>query len=108
MIILCERATMLEWTCCKIVWDKGDLLCGNVPFRRVKSDEVLINRKLSNNSFEAKKGAAGSWGEKAHRDLKHTQGKSFKREKGKKKKGQYRGGSIDTSVNSVKFDSDSD
>lgn len=54
------------------------------------------------------KGAAGSWGEKAHRDLKHTQGKSFKREKGKKKKGQYRGGSIDTSVNSVKFDSDSD
>lgn len=27
---------------------------GNVPFRRVKSDEVLINRKLSNNSFEAK------------------------------------------------------
>lgn len=27
MIILCERATMLEWTCCKIVWDKGDLLC---------------------------------------------------------------------------------
>lgn len=54
------------------------------------------------------KGAAGSWGEKAHRDLKHTQGKSFKREKGKKKKGQYRGGSIDTSVNSGKFDSDSD
>lgn len=27
---------------------------GNVPFRRVKSDEVLINRKLSDNSFEAK------------------------------------------------------
>ncbi|MGY0406660.1 hypothetical protein, partial [Pseudoalteromonas sp. SYSU M81241] len=47
---------------------------GNVPYRRVKSDEVLINRKLSDNSFEAKKGAAGSWGEKAHRDLKHTQG----------------------------------
>lgn len=54
------------------------------------------------------KGASGSWGEKANRDLKHTQGKSFKREKGKKKKGQYRGGAIDTSVNSIKFDSDSD
>lgn len=27
MIILCERVTTLEWTCCKIVWDKADLLC---------------------------------------------------------------------------------
>ncbi|XP_022334989.2 uncharacterized protein LOC111131654 isoform X2 [Crassostrea virginica] len=81
---------------------------GNVPFRRVKSEEVLVDRRLADNSFEAKKGASGSWGEKANRDLKHTQGKSFKREKGKKKKGQYRGGAIDTSVNSIKFDSDSD
>lgn len=54
------------------------------------------------------KGAVGFWGEKVYRDLKYIQGKLFKREKGKKKKGQYRGGFIDISVNSVKFDSDSD
>ena len=33
-------------------------------------------------------------------------GKSFRHEKTKKKKGTYRGGAIDTNVNSVKFDSD--
>jgi hypothetical protein len=33
---------------------------------------------------------------------------TFKREKTKKKRGQYTGGSIDTSVNSIKFDSDSE
>ncbi|KAJ8952476.1 hypothetical protein NQ318_003271 [Aromia moschata] len=46
----------------------------------------------------------GSWGERANLDLKHTRGKSFRHEKTKKKKGSYRGGTIDTSVNSIKFD----
>ena len=27
---------------------------GNVPFRRVKSEEVLVDRRLADNSFEAK------------------------------------------------------
>ena len=51
-------------------------------------------------------GASGSWGEKAHQDLKHTRGKSFRHEKTKKKRGSYRGGAIDMSVHSIKFDSD--
>ena len=33
-------------------------------------------------------------------------GKSFRHEKTKKKRGTYRGGAIDTSVCSIKFDSD--
>lgn len=33
-------------------------------------------------------------------------GKSFRHEKTKKKRGSYRGGQIDTTVNSIKFDSD--
>lgn len=48
--------------------------------------------------------ARGSWGEKANQDLKHTRGKTFRHEKTKKKRGSYRGGPIDTSVNSIKFD----
>lgn len=48
--------------------------------------------------------ARGSWGEKANHDLKHTRGKSFRHEKTKKKRGSYRGGTIDMSVNSIKFE----
>ena len=33
-------------------------------------------------------------------------GRSFRHEKTKKKRGTYRGGIIDTTVNSIKFDSD--
>ena len=50
------------------------------------------------------RGASGSWGEKANLDLKHTKGKSFRHEKTKKKRGAYRGGQIDMTVNSIKFD----
>ena len=54
-----------------------------------------------------KKGAEGSWGEKANKDLIHTRGKSFRHEKTKKKRGSYRGGTIDMNTYSIKFD-DSD
>lgn len=54
--------------------------------------------------YMLQKNARGSWGERASRDLKPTRGKSFKHEKTKKKRGSYRGGAIDTSVNSIKFD----
>lgn len=54
----------------------------------------------------SQKGAAGDWGEKANNILKYTKGKSFRHEKTKKKRGSYRGGTISTQVNSVKFDSD--
>ena len=56
--------------------------------------------------FYLQKGAIGSWGEKAHRDLIVTKGKSFRHEKTKKKRGTYMGGAIDQGVHSVKFDSD--
>ncbi len=56
--------------------------------------------------FSLQRNAAGSWGDKANRDLIKTQGKSFKHEKTKKKRGSYRGGAIDQSVCSIKFDSD--
>ncbi|XP_069998041.1 uncharacterized protein [Penaeus vannamei] len=43
-----------------------------------------INPKF-NNSFEAKQGARGCWGEGAYRTLKDTRGKTFRHEKNKKK-----------------------
>lgn len=79
----------------------------NAPFRRVISEHVFVPNKLQDNSFEAKIGARGDWGEKANLDLKHTRGKGFRHEKTKKKRGSYKGGAINTSVNSIKFD-DSD
>lgn len=50
------------------------------------------------------KGARGSWGERANEVLKYTKGKIFRHEKQKKKRGSYRGGRIDTHVNSIKFE----
>lgn len=50
------------------------------------------------------KNARGSFGEKANDVLKYTRGKQFRHEKTKKKRGNYRGGVIDTSVNSIKFE----
>ncbi|NXX75286.1 NOLC1 protein, partial [Urocolius indicus] len=76
------------------------------PFRRVREEEIEVDARVADNSFEAKKGAAGDWGEKANNILKFTKGKSFRHEKTKKKRGSYRGGSISTQVNSVKFESD--
>lgn len=59
---------------------------------------------ITNYIYCKQKNAAGSWGERANKDLKFTRGKSFKHEKTKKKRGSYRGGQIDTGVNSIKFD----
>eukprot|EP00731_Ephydatia_muelleri_P025860 Em0017g943a len=78
----------------------------SAPFRRIKEEEIFVDPRLRDNSFEAKKGAYGSWGEKANKDLKCTKGKSFRHEKTKKKRGSYKGGAIDMGVNSIKFDSD--
>lgn len=76
------------------------------PFRRVVTEEIEVDPRLQDNSFEAKRGAEGSWGAKANADLKYTRGKSFRHEKTKKKRGSYRGGPIDMTVNSIKFDDD--
>ena len=77
----------------------------NTPFRRVKEEDVVIDSRLMSNSFET---INNSWGKAAYDKLKFTQGKSFRHEKTKKKRGSYKGGPIDTHVvNSIKFD-DSD
>ncbi|KAH0624365.1 hypothetical protein JD844_031763 [Phrynosoma platyrhinos] len=76
------------------------------PFRRVKAEEIEVDARVANNSFDAKKGASGDWGEKANEVLKFTKGKSFRHEKTKKKRGSYCGGSISTEINSIKFESD--
>jgi len=79
----------------------------NESFRRVVEESVFVRTELADNSFDAKHGSRGDWGEKANQDLRCTKGKSFRHEKTKKKRGSYRGGNINTSVNSIKFD-DSD
>jgi len=76
------------------------------PFKRIDASKIEIDPRLTSNRFLDKPGAVGSWGEKAHRDLIVTQGKSFRHEKTKKKRGSYMGGLIDQGVHSVKFDSD--
>jgi len=55
----------------------------------------------TNNSYFSKKG--DGWGAKANADLSAVRGKDFIAQKTKKKKGTYRGGSIDLAVNSVRF-----
>lgn len=78
----------------------------NIPFRRIIEEEVEVDPRLADNSFTAKGGSRGDWGEKANDVLKFTKGKSFRHEKTKKKRGSYRGGAISTTINSIKFDSD--
>ncbi|XP_069096637.1 nucleolar and coiled-body phosphoprotein 1 isoform X4 [Pleurodeles waltl] len=76
------------------------------PFRRVRDEEIEVDFRVGNNSFDAKRGAKGDWGEKANNVLKFTKGKSFRHEKTKKKRGNYCGGEISTSIKSIKFDSE--
>ncbi|KAG8135074.1 hypothetical protein E2320_008123 [Naja naja] len=76
------------------------------PFRRIRTEEIEIDVRVANNSFDAKKGAIGDWGKKANDVLKFTKGKSFRHEKTKKKRGSYCGGTISTQINSIKFESD--
>lgn len=80
----------------------------NAPFRRVIEEDIFVPAALQDNSFNAKRGATGDWGARASRDLIVTKGKSFRHEKTKKKRGSYRGGDINTSVNSIKFDNSDD
>ena len=48
-----------------------------------------------------------AWGQRAAQAFSSVQGRNFRHEKTKKKRGSYAGGTIDCSVNSIKFD-DSD
>lgn len=65
-----------------------------------------MDPRLADNSFDAKLGSNGDWGQKANDVLRFTKGKSFRHEKTKKKRGSYRGGAISTTINSIKFDSE--
>ena len=64
-----------------------------------------IPMKLRDNSYQQK---ADPWGAKAFNDLKNVQGKNFRHEKTKKKRGSYAGGAISLEINSIKFDSESE
>jgi len=71
------------------------------PFRRVRAEEIEIKHDaLKDNSYKS----FDTWGAKASKDLIVTKGKGFRSEKTKKKRGSYRGGSINVGVNSFRFD----
>ncbi|RHZ82724.1 hypothetical protein Glove_104g51 [Diversispora epigaea] len=63
----------------------------------------FLDERLKDNSFMAKEGAIGSYGEKAHNDFMEVRGKNFRAQKTKKKRGSYRGGKIDMESHSIKF-----
>lgn len=74
------------------------------PFRRVRAEEIEIKHDaLKDNSYKS----FDTWGAKASKDLIVTKGKGFRSEKTKKKRGSYRGGSINVGINSFRF-ADSD
>ncbi|RKP15203.1 SRP40, C-terminal domain-containing protein, partial [Piptocephalis cylindrospora] len=80
----------------------------NVPFCRVREDEVIFHDdRLKDNTWESKGGSDNySYGFRANQDLIVTKGKSFRTEKNKKKRGSYRGGAIDFASHSIKFNLD--
>ncbi|VDP18692.1 unnamed protein product, partial [Onchocerca flexuosa] len=80
----------------------------NEPFRRVKISKDELDDKFRDNSYRTK--TYDQWGRKAYEDMKNVQGKGFRHEKTKKKRGSYGGSGtkIDTSSHSIKFSSDSD
>ena len=65
---------------------------------------IIFFLNMLNVFLFSQSGSFGSWGERANKDLKNTKGKSFRHEKTKKKRGSYKGGPIDMSVHSIKFD----
>jgi len=77
------------------------------PFKRVNDTEILstLDPELRDNSYYALKQRGESWGDRANQVLSSVKGKGFRHEKTKKKRGSYRGGSIDANkVNSIRFD----
>jgi len=76
----------------------------NVPFQRIKADEVSYHdERLMDNTFAGRNGSANDYGTRASRDLLVTRGSGFRKEKNKKKRGSYRGGEITMESHSIKF-----
>jgi len=76
------------------------------PFSRVNDEEwlqVIHDEKLKDNTYAGTYGDAG-YGHKASQKLVQVRGKQFRHEKTKKKRGSYRGGTIDLKSNSIKFE----
>ena len=76
------------------------------PFSRVDDSEwigKIQGSKLTDNSYEGTYGSNG-YGAKASLKLQTVTGKNFRHEKTKKKRGNYRGGTIDLGTNSIKFE----
>ncbi|KAH9945807.1 SRP40, C-terminal domain-containing protein, partial [Epithele typhae] len=67
----------------------------NTPFQRIKVDQIAYSdERLMNNAFESRGAAVDDYGARASRDLIVTRGAAFRKEKNKKKRGSYKGGSI--------------
>ncbi len=82
----------------------------NTPFHRVSVTAVeeqglIFAKELADNTYEGTYGESG-WGAKANAILGKVKGKDFRHEKTKKKRGTYRGGTIDGSTSSFKFADD--
>jgi hypothetical protein len=68
-------------------------------FRRVPENQH-VDPKFASNAYQSY-----DYAENAYRDLNVTKGKGFTKEKNKKKRGSYKGGSIDVyGVKAIKFD----
>ena len=78
-----------------------------MPFSRVDAAAaaaLIKDERLADNSYKAACGASG-WGSKANDVLLKVKGDRFRHEKTKKKRGSYRGGTIDVGAdNTIKFD----
>lgn len=71
-----------------------------------EAQKLITAAELADNSYVGTFGNNG-WGAKANEVLMQVRGKGFRHEKTKKKRGSYRGGSIDTgAVHSFKFSYD--
>merc|ERR1712072_1650273 len=80
------------------------------PFQRVDSEKWVRTIKDDRLKITAHKDKGGDdWGNQAAADLLKVKGKDFRKEMAKKKRASWKGGgAIDQTVNSIKFDSDSD
>ncbi|EIW60256.1 uncharacterized protein TRAVEDRAFT_118521, partial [Trametes versicolor FP-101664 SS1] len=73
--------------------------------QRVKAEEVHVDERLKDNTFESRvRASISDYGARAARDLIVTRGAGFRKEKNKKKRGSYRGGDITLATHSIKFD----
>jgi hypothetical protein len=72
------------------------------PFERFQRipDTIKVDPRFGDNSY-----VSYDYADRAHQDLIVTRGKGFTKEKNKKKRGSYRGGTIDVSGGKgIKFD----